>query len=233
MPSHLLPVTCLLFRQQTQAGQACHQAIPFFRPSQTSPDLMSLPPAAVLSPSDEELMGRVGVGDEKAFRLLYDRFSPPLFALMRQMLDDEKDAEDTLQDGFLYLWDHAESYDSARAKAFTWATVIFRHKAIDRIRSRNRRSRMTERAAIELPTLLADSPARADEQASVRDRRLLLAKALQSLPVEQRSLIECAFLKGLTHHSISESLGLPLGTVKTNIRRGLLRLRDILKGGLA
>ena len=60
-----------------------------------------------------------------------------------------------------------------------------------------------------------------------------MAKALKSLPVEQRSLIECAFLKGLTHHSISESLGLPLGTVKTNIRRGLLRLRDILKGGLA
>lgn len=194
---------------------------------------MSLPPTAALSPSDEELMGRVGAGDEKAFRQLYDRFSPPLFALMRQMLDDEKDAEDTLQDGFLYLWDHAQSYDPARAKAFTWAMVIFRHKAIDRIRSRTRRSRMTERAALELPALLADSPARADEQAYARDRRLLLTKALQSLPVEQRSLIECAFLKGLTHHSISESLGLPLGTVKTNIRRGLLRLRDILKGGLA
>lgn len=233
MPSHLLPMTCLLFRQPTRAGQVRLQANPFSPPSQTSLDLMSLPPTAVLSPSDEELMGRVGAGDEKAFRQLYDRFSPPLFALMRQMLDDEKDAEDTLQDGFLYLWDHAQSYDPDRAKAFTWAMVIFRHKAIDRIRSRTRRSRMTERAALELPALLADSPARADEQAYARDRRLLLTKALESLPVEQRSLIECAFLKGLTHHSISESLGLPLGTVKTNIRRGLLRLRDILKGGLA
>lgn len=194
---------------------------------------MISPTTAVMSPSDEELLQRVAAGDEKAFRKLYDRFSPPLFALLKQMLDDEKDAEDTLQDGFLYLWDHAESYDPTRAKAFTWAMVIFRHKAIDRIRSRVRRSRLSERAAVELPVLLADSPARADENASERDHRVLLAKALKSLPVEQRSLIECAFLKGLTHHSISESLGLPLGTVKTTIRRGLLRLRDILKGGFA
>jgi len=177
-------------------------------------------------------MQRIADEDEKAFRTLYDRFSPPLFALLRQMLDDEKDAEDTLQDGFLYLWDRAKTFDPSRAKAFTWAMIIFRHKAIDRIRARTRRNRMTERAAVELPTLLASSPAQADEEASTRDHRSLLTKALQSLPSEQRSLIECAFLKGLTHHSISESLGLPLGTVKTNIRRGLMRLRDILKGGV-
>jgi RNA polymerase sigma-70 factor, ECF subfamily len=194
---------------------------------------MTPPPAPAPSPSDEELLRRVAARDEKAFRSLYDRFSPPLFALLRQMLDDEKDAEDTLQDGFLYLWDRASAFDPARARAFTWAMVIFRHKAIDRIRARSRRARMTERAAADLPALLNASPSRADEHAAARDRRSLLAKALQSLPPEQRSLIECAFLKGLTHHSIAESLGLPLGTVKTNIRRGLIRLRDVLKGGLS
>ncbi|MDH4476019.1 MAG: sigma-70 family RNA polymerase sigma factor [Verrucomicrobiaceae bacterium] len=194
---------------------------------------MSLPSATTLNPSDEELMQGVAATDERAFQTLYDRFSPPLFALLRQMLDDEKDAEDVLQEGFLYLWDRAKNFDPSRAKAFTWATMIFRHKAIDRIRSQGRRHRMTERAAIELPTLLGSSPAQADDEASAQDHRSLLAKALQTLPSEQRSLIECAFLKGLTHHSISESLGLPLGTVKTNIRRGLIRLRDILQGGLA
>lgn len=233
MSSHLLSIPRLLLSRQPDPGWARTQTNPYPQSSQILPERMSSKTAAVPSPSDEELMQRVVAGDEKAFRQLYDRFSPPLFALLRQMLEDEKDAEDTLQDGFLYLWDHAQSYDPARAKAFTWAMVIFRHKAIDRIRARARRSRMTERAALELPALLADSPAQADEQASARDHRALLAKALKSLPVEQRSLIECAFLKGLTHHSISESLGLPLGTVKTNIRRGLLRLRDILKGGLA
>lgn len=178
-------------------------------------------------------MQRVAAADELAFHTLYDRFSPPLFALLRQMLDEEKDAEDVLQEGFLFLWDRAKNFDPSRAKAFTWAMIIFRHKAIDRIRAQGRRHRMTERAAVELPTLLGSSPAQADDEASAHDHRSLLAKALQSLPSEQRSLIECAFLKGLTHHSISESLGLPLGTVKTNIRRGLLRLRDILQGGLA
>lgn len=194
---------------------------------------MSLSSATTLSPSDEELMQRVADSDERAFQTLYDRFSPPLFALLRQMLDDEKDAEDVLQEGFLYLWDRAKNFDPSRAKAFTWATVIFRHKAIDRIRSQSRRYRMTERAAVELPTLLGSAPAQADDEATAQDQRSLLAKALLALPSEQRNLIECAFLKGLTHHSISESLGLPLGTVKTNIRRGLIRLRDILQGGLA
>jgi RNA polymerase sigma-70 factor (ECF subfamily) len=233
MSPPLLPISRLLFSQHFEsAGTRAH---PLSNPcaSPPSPARMSPLPSTALSPSDEALLQRVAEGDENAFRTLYDRFSPPLFALLRQMLDDEKDAEDTLQDGFLYLWHRAATYDPARSKAFTWAMIIFRHKAIDRIRARTRRARMTERAAVELPALLADSPARADEHASATDRRSLLAKALQSLPAEQRSLIECAFLKGLTHHSISESLGLPLGTVKTNIRRGLIRLRDLLQGGVA
>lgn len=178
-------------------------------------------------------MQRVIEGDQRAFATLYDRFSPPLFALMRQMLDDETDAEDVLQEGFLYLWKRAQSFDPSRGKAFTWAMVIFRHKAIDRIRSRTRRAQMSERAAIELPVMFADSPARADDSAAATDRQSILSKALHALPAEQRNLIECAFLKGLSHHSIAESFGLPLGTVKTKIRRGLMVLRDSLKGGLS
>lgn len=194
---------------------------------------MSDPAHTTRHPSDEELLGRVAKRDEQAFQALYDRFSPPLFSLLRQMLEDEKEAEDALQDGFLYLWDKAPNFDSERSKAFTWAVMIFRHKAIDRIRARNRRSRVTERAAQDLPALLDQSPAGADEEVASREQRSAVRSALQKLPTEQRSLIECAFLKGLTHHAISETLGLPLGTVKTNIRRGLMRLRDALKGGAA
>lgn len=180
--------------------------------------------------TDEAIMGRVARGDRAAFSLLYDRFSPPLFGLLKQMLSDEKDAEDVLQESFVYVWQHAAQFDRTKSKPFTWAVMIFRHKAIDRLRARGRRERLNEIAATEIP-LLTNSVQGTDEEANLNDRSRLVRDALLALPEEQRKLIEFAFLKGLTHHSIAESLGIPLGTVKTSIRRGLLRLRDLLKGG--
>lgn len=185
--------------------------------------------AEVSLESDEAILGRVGRGDEAAFSDLYDRFSGRLFGLIRQMIGDEKEAEDVLQEGFVYLWQHAAQYDRTKSKAFTWAVMIFRNKAIDRLRARGRRERLDERAATELPLLSGTAPG-ADEAAESSDRSQIVRRALLSLPDEQRRLIEFAFLKGLTHHSIAESLGIPLGTVKTSIRRGLLKLRDLLKG---
>ncbi len=192
-----------------------------------SPDL------EVAREADESILQRVGAGDERAFSQLYDRFSGPLFGLMRQMLDDEKDAEDVLQEGFVYLWQKAASFDAAKSKAFTWAVMIFRNKAIDRLRTRGRRSRLADEAAKELPLMTYAAEPGADHAAADRDRAALVRQALLSLPDEQRRLIERAFFKGETHLIIAETLGLPLGTVKTNIRRGLLRLRDVLKGGAA
>jgi RNA polymerase sigma-70 factor (ECF subfamily) len=180
--------------------------------------------------TDEAIIGRIARGDRAAFSLLYDRFSPPLFGLLKQILSDEKDAEDVLQESFVYVWQHAAQYDRTKSKAFTWAVMIFRHKAIDRLRALGRRERLNETAATEIPLLSNSSPG-ADEEAHANDRSRMVREALLALPEEQRKLIEFAYLKGLTHHSIAESLGIPLGTVKTSIRRGLLKLRDLLKGG--
>lgn len=192
-----------------------------------SPDL------EVVRENDESILQKVGAGDERAFSQLYDRFSGPLFGLIRQMLDDERDAEDVLQDGFVYIWEKASSFDAAKSKAFTWAVMIFRNKAIDRLRSRGRRSRLHEAAASEMPLMMYSSGPGADDAAADKDRASLVRKALLALPAEQRRLVEFAFFKGETHQAIAETLGVPLGTVKTNIRRGLLRLRDILKGAVA
>lgn len=178
--------------------------------------------------TDEALLKRVAGGDERAFSELYDRFSTPLFSLMRQMLDDAHDAEDLLQDGFVNLWEKAANFDPAKGKAFSWAVMIFRNKAIDRLRARGRRARLAEHAAAESGLWHGDSAPGADAAANAQDRASLVRRALLSLPSEQRKHVELAFMKGLTHHDISESLGLPLGTVKTNIRRGLLRLREVL-----
>jgi RNA polymerase sigma-70 factor (ECF subfamily) len=181
--------------------------------------------------SEEDLLQRAGRGDSRAFDQLYDRMAPRLFGLLRQMLHDEREAEDILQDGFVLLWESASTFDPERSKAFTWAAMLFRHKAIDRMRMLGRRNRLVDSAALEQSTLGAASSPGVDDEVQAHERVHVVGKALNELPKEQRQLIEFAFLKGLTHHVIAESLGIPLGTVKTNIRRGLLRLRDLLKGG--
>jgi RNA polymerase sigma-70 factor, ECF subfamily len=181
--------------------------------------------------SEEDLLQRTGRGDARAFDQLYDRIAPRLFGLLRQMLHDEREAEDILQDGFVLLWSRASTFDPDRSKAFPWAVMLFRHKAIDRMRMLGRRNRLVDSAILEQTTLSAPAHAGADDEVQTAERGVVVREALNELPKDQRQLIEFAFLKGLTHHVIAESLGIPLGTVKTNIRRGLLRLRDLLKGG--
>lgn len=181
--------------------------------------------------NDEELLQRAGRRDTRAFEQLYDRLAPRLYGLLRQMLHDEREAEDVLQDSFVQLWDRAPSFDPARGKAFTWVVMIVRHKAIDRMRMLGRRNRLIESAALEHSALDGNVHAGADAELETTERAEAVRDALRELPKEQRQLIEFAFLKGLTHHVLAESLNLPLGTVKTHIRRGLLRLRDLLKGG--
>ena len=183
--------------------------------------------------SDETLMQRVAARDEAAFAALYDRFSGSLYALVKRIVEDEQDAAEILQEGFLYLWERASEYNPARSKAFTWAVIIFRHKAIDRLRSLRRRTRLTDQASVELLPLHGELTERSDHAADRVERATLVRQALISLPEDQRKCIEWAFLKGYTHHQLSEMFGAPLGTVKTHIRRGLVKLRDILKGGLS
>lgn len=183
--------------------------------------------------TDEAILQRVAARDEAAFAELYDRFSGALYALARRILNDEQEARDVLQDGFLYLWDRAGDYDPTRSKAFTWSVIIFRHKAIDRLRALRRRAKFMEAATEEGLVQGNGSMERADRAVDKAERAGLVRQALKSLPEAQRKCIEWAFLRGFTHYQLSDKFEEPLGTIKTNIRRGLIRLRDILKGGEA
>lgn len=180
--------------------------------------------------TDEALLQRVAVRDEAAFGMLYDRFSGPLYGLIKRILEDEQDARDIVQEGFLYLWNKAHDYDPVRSKAFTWAVVIFRNKAIDRLRALRRRGQLTENATAEFLVTDRSSPERADHAADHAERAAMVRGVISSLPEEQRRCIELAFFKGLTHHQLAEQLQTPLGTIKTHIRRGLTRMRDLMKG---
>jgi len=177
---------------------------------------------------EAELLGRIASGEEAAFATLYDRFSPGLFSLVMKMVQDEKEAQDVLQEGFSHIWRRASTYDATRSSAFTWAVMIFRNKAIDRLRIRQRQQRTVDRVTEEFAHV-ADGADHTTEAVDMREDCARVRSALGEIPGEQKAAIELAFFGGLTHEQIAAKLDTPLGTVKARIRRGLLKLRDCLK----
>jgi RNA polymerase sigma-70 factor (ECF subfamily) len=177
------------------------------------------------------LISQIDEGDDSAFTALYERFSASLYGMVFRMMNDAKEAEDVLQEGFTYIWRKASSYDSSRSSPFSWAVMIVRNKAIDRLRVRQRLERLREKVTAEGSFYQERDEISADEPA-VRERGALVRSALQQIPQEQRQALELSFFSGLTHEQIAEHLATPLGTIKARIRRGLLRLRDCLSEGL-
>jgi RNA polymerase sigma-70 factor, ECF subfamily len=182
---------------------------------------------------DQEMIARIGRRDQSAFSALYDRLSGPLYSLTVKMLGDPAEAQDALQDVFLQIWSRAGAYDPEKSSVFSWAVLLTRSRAIDRLRARERRLRVgaassgdegkpAEVADASAVESVADTVNKNDEAAHVRF-------LLNTLPEEQRQAIELAFFGHLTHHEIAAQLGQPLGTVKARIRRGLLKLREQLR----
>lgn len=180
------------------------------------------------STEDIRLLQLTGQGDRAAFSRLYDRLSGVLFATAFSVLNNKEAAEDVLQDAFLMIWEKAPLYDAARGKPLTWAITLTRNKAIDRLRSLQRRRRLHDDVERE-----SFSEAQFDDRDSFMavlsvERSGLVRDALQKLSAEQRQAIEMTFFGSLTQYEVAEQLGEPLGTIKARIRRGLLRLREIL-----
>jgi RNA polymerase sigma-70 factor, ECF subfamily len=200
-------------------------------PSSYPRDSVNPPPGSsrARSAGDEQLAQQMRSGDEGAFATFYDRFAPGLFSMIYTILRDQKESEDVLQEAFVQMWKRSATYDPARSSLFTWAVMISRHKAIDRLRSRQRQSRLSEAMASEAAAVPVSAPAdRADHALARSDERERVRAALAQLGAAQREAIDLAFFAGLTQTQISERLGEPLGTVKARIRRGLLALRDVL-----
>lgn len=174
-------------------------------------------------------MQRLIGGDDAAFASFYRRFAPGLFSMVYQILQDQKESEDVLQEAFLQMWKKASSYDAARSGLFTWAVMISRNKAIDRLRARQRRSRASDAAAAEAAVLSTEMAPHADAALGRSEERDRVRAALAKLPGAQKEAIDLAFFGGMTQLEISDKLGAPLGTVKARIRRGLLALREFLE----
>ena len=171
------------------------------------------------------LIQQVAKQDREAFSQLYDRCSSLVFSLAIRMLRELPDAEDLLQEVFLQVWRQASNYDAERGSPEAWIVNITRSRAIDKLRSIRRR---------EKSFVLTDDPARAESSDNVEtsaaesETRLAMNSALKNLPQAQRSVLELAYFDGLTQTEIAEKLSEPLGTVKTRMRAGIQRLRELV-----
>jgi len=177
---------------------------------------------------DISLLQRVAARDASAMSELYDRHSRLLFGLIVRILRDRSEAEEVLQDVYVVVWNRAETYDAALGSPLGWLVRIARNRAIDRLRSNDARMRVAASAASEAPP--PESP---EARASCGEQQRAVARALGALPTEQRRLIEDAYFLGLTQSELAERHTLPLGTVKTRIRTGLLALRQQLSHTVA
>jgi RNA polymerase sigma-70 factor (ECF subfamily) len=171
-----------------------------------------------------ELMARVANGDEAAFAEVYDRLAPTVYGTVLRVVRDPAQSEEVTQEVFVELWRQAKRFDAARGSLRGWAVTIARRRAVDRVRSeqslRDRQRRDTSALAT-----VPDTPPDIVMVSLDRDRA---RRALTELSADQRQALELAFFDGLTHVEISELLGVALGTVKSRIRDGLIRLRGLM-----
>jgi RNA polymerase sigma-70 factor (ECF subfamily) len=179
---------------------------------------------------EADLLQRVAGGDMDAFAQFYDRCSSVLYSLAMKILRDAHEAEEVLQEAMTQIWERAAAYDAKMGKPLSWALTITRNKAIDRIRSSQRKARLMQE--IEWKESGSDPTVAAESSALQSEASALIRRALADLPFEQRRTIELAYFGGLTQSEIAAKLNQPLGTIKARIRRGMITLRDALEGTL-
>jgi RNA polymerase sigma factor (sigma-70 family) len=168
-------------------------------------------------PSDRELLRRIGERDEDALSALYDRYADRVYSFALHTLQNPALAEEVTQDTFLKIWYRPDVWDPTRGKFSSWLLTVTRYTAIDLLRKEQRRPTQISVPLETLPDGHADEIWQSDDE----EIRSLIGQ----LPVEQAQAIEYTFFRGMTHSEIALALQLPLGTVKTRLRLGLMKLR--------
>lgn len=184
-------------------------------------------------PTEDQLgawLADIASGDARALRRLYDATSPKLFALALRITGNREWAEDVMQDTYLQVWRHAADYQRSLSPPMAWLGLLTRSRALDFLRRRG--SERLDRA-VEIDEALADTLAddhAPDPQAMAlaSQQAWALHQCLQRLEGRQRSVVSLAYLHDLSHSELATQLSLPIGTVKTWIRRGLIQLRDCM-----
>ena len=208
------------------------QLQPRFKPLCHALEVMPTHPAGVQSP-DSAIIVRIASGDERALGDLYDRYGGMAFSLACAIVGERADAEEVVADAFSQIWRSAAGFDPGRGSVTAWVATIARTRALDLVRSRRRRARVLEEAAVvtdEGETLVLAPTAQAtDRGAEQSEAAALVRRSLADLPPPQRRVIEMAYFGGLSQSEIATELSEPLGTVKTRMRAGMERLRQSLR----
>lgn len=176
--------------------------------------------------TDAELVERIADGDEAALAQLYDRLADLVYSLAWHVLRDRELASEVVQDAFLIAWRRAGEYDSSRAAVSTWIGRFARTRAIDRLRFE-----LADKRTPPSSELVIDEPGAGDQAVEtlwLAERAARVRAALAGLPEQERQLVGLAYGRGYSQSQLAELLGLPLGTVKTRLYRGLARLRETL-----
>lgn len=174
--------------------------------------------------SDGDLVAHIEGADPDALALLYDRHAARLMGLAHRILGETGEAEEVLQEVFLWVWKAAASFDPARGKVLSWLLTATRSRSIDRLRARGPAFRAGLRAVEEVPEAAAPGDLEADSAG--RQWEAVCRAAIAELPPDQRRALELAYFEGLTQQEIAERTQTPLGTVKTRVRLGLMKLRE-------
>ncbi|MGI5400123.1 sigma-70 family RNA polymerase sigma factor [Streptomyces sp. CA-135486] len=189
-----------------------NQAVPIGGPASTGTDL-------------QQLLSLVARGDQEAFSRVYDAVCGPVLGLVRAVLRDPAQSEEVTQEVLIEVWRTAARFQPSRGSAMTWILTLAHRRAVDRVRSAQASTDRERRAA-----LLAQTPAydEVTEQVEARLEREQVRRCLRTLTELQRQSVTLAYYRGLAYREVAELLSVPLGTVKTRLRDGLIRLRDCL-----
>jgi RNA polymerase sigma-70 factor (ECF subfamily) len=191
-----------------------------------SPRVPATPGSATIAPDLERLIEQIASGSEAAMAGLYDRTASLIFGLIRRIVRDQQAAEEVTHEVYLQVWRKARDFDAMRGKASTWLLLLARSRALDYLRSSRARRRDAPLELIDGQA--SDSPGPDEDWARSSTRRTLDA-ALEELSAPQRQAIACAYYRGLSYTEVAAELGEPVGTIKTRIRLGMTRLRQILE----
>jgi len=179
---------------------------------------------------ERAVIARIAQQEQSALTELYDRYGRVLYSLANRILSSSEEAEEVVLDVFAQVWKNASTYSHQRGRVDGWLFMMTRSRALDRIRSRKRQLRSVQAISLETKGCSEEDPV---EEVFIAQRRVQVLTALEQLPSQQREALELAYFKGLTHVEISMQTNIPLGTIKTRLRLGLAKLREILTPELA
>ena len=175
------------------------------------------------------LIQRIAERDSKAYQTFYQKYSGLIFATISHVLNDHHDTEDVMQEVLVQLWNKAHLYEPRKGKPLTWLTTMARNRAIDRIRAKQRRSRLNDEFEVENKHVQPEFESSGRDLLQDKERDSILRGAVAKLTEDQKEAIHLAYFSGLTQAEVAEKLREPLGTVKARIRRGVNRLEGLVK----